>query len=167
MKKATSRRAASKSISRESTFRTTLFLAGKTATGFVIPPEIVERLGAGKRPPVRVTINGFTYRNTIAVMGGKYCVGVSAEHRGPAGVKAGDVVDVRLELDNAPRTVTMPPELKRALAREQSAQEFFAGLSYSKQRWFADWINGAKTDDTRERRVEKSVEALRTGKSRA
>jgi len=70
-------------------FRTTLLQGDKTATGIEIPPQIVERLGSSKRPPVRVTINGYTYRSTIAVMGGKFMLGVSADVRKAAGVSGG------------------------------------------------------------------------------
>src|SRR3954470_19835058 len=87
------------------TFTATLELAGKTATGMTVPADVVERLGAGKRPPVKVTINGYSWRNTIAVMGGRYMLGVAAEHRAAAGVAAGDALKVTLELDAEPRTV--------------------------------------------------------------
>ena len=103
-------------------FRTTILQTGSTAMGFVIPEAVVTALGAGKRPPVTVTINGYTYRNTIAVMGGQYMIGVSSEHRGPAKVKGGDEVDVDIELDTAPRTVDVPPELAAALEAEPAAK---------------------------------------------
>ena len=74
-------------------FRTTVVLGGKTATGLEVPPAVVEQLGRGKRPPVRVTIAGYSYRSTVAVMGGAYLVPLSAEHRTAAAVAAGDVVD--------------------------------------------------------------------------
>src|SRR5688572_33293491 len=96
-------------------FRATILQTGKTTMGFEIPPDAIEALGAGKRPPVTVTINGYTYRNTVAVMGGAYMIGVSSEHRVPAKVKGGDEVDVELQLDTAPREVTVPPELGAAL----------------------------------------------------
>ena len=107
-------------------FRTILEATGKTTTGIVVPPELVEELGAGKRPPVRVTINGYTYRNTVAAMGGAFWVGVSAEHRAGAGVAAGDHIEVELELDTAPREVTVPPDLADALDRDPAAKQFFA-----------------------------------------
>ena len=72
-------------------FRATLQSFGKTATGFVVPAGVVTKLDHGKRPPVRVTIGSHTYRNTVAVMGGQFLIGVSAENRTKAGVKAGDV----------------------------------------------------------------------------
>src|SRR5213082_2680914 len=121
-------------------FHTKLLQSGKTAVGIRVPDDVVEALGASKRPPVRVTINGYTYRNTIAVMGGKYMVGVSAEHRAGAGVGGGDEVDVDIELDDEPRTVAIPPELAKALAKDKTAKATFEALSYSNQRRHADSI---------------------------
>src|SRR6476620_8646805 len=106
-------------------FRTTILASGKNAAGIEIPDEVVTGLGAGKRPPVRVTINGYTYRNTVAVMGGVYMVGVSAEHRAGAGVAAGDVLDIELELDTAPREVAVPADLDAALNADADARRFF------------------------------------------
>src|SRR4051794_15396024 len=96
-------------------FRATLQLAGKTATGFEVPDEVVASLGSSKRPPVKVTINGYTYRNTIAVMGGVSMLGVSAEHRPTAGVEGGDVLAVDVVLDPEPRTGEVPADLAEAL----------------------------------------------------
>lgn len=135
--------------------------AGKTATGIEVPPEVVEALGASRRPPVQVTINGYTYRSTIAVMNGKYMMGVSAEHRAGARVGGGDVVDVEIELDDAPRTVNVPPELAKALIKDKAAKATLDGLSYSNQRRHADGITSAKTDETRRRRLEKTLAELR------
>jgi hypothetical protein len=146
-------------------FRTTLEQAGKTATGFEVPSTVVEGLGAGTRPAVRVTINGFTYRNTIASMGGRFMVGVSAENRVGAKVAGGDVIDVDIELDTAPRTVTVPKDLA-ALNKEPKAKATFDGLSNSNKGWHVSSIEGAKTDETRQRRIAKSVAALREGKPR-
>jgi hypothetical protein len=147
-------------------FRTRIEQGGKTATGIRIPDEIVEALGAGKRPPVRVTIGGYTYRSTVAVMGGAYMVGVSAENRAGAGVAGGDEVDVDIELDSAPREVTVPADFAAALAAEPDAQRTFDGLSYSNKSWHVLSIEGAKTDETRQRRIAKSVEALKAGRIR-
>jgi hypothetical protein len=147
-------------------FRTTLLQAGKTATGIRVPDEVVEALGAGKRPPVRVTINGYTYRNTIAVMGGEYMVGVSAEHRAGAGVVGGDEIDVDMELDTAPREVSLPPDFAAALDAEPAARRTFDALSNSNKGWHVSSIEGAKTDETRQRRIEKSIAALREGRPR-
>src|SRR5258706_10563249 len=102
--------------------RAVIELGGKTATGFEVPAEVVEALGAGKRPPVRVTINGYTYRNTVAVMGGVFMVGVSAENREKAGVAGGDDVDVDIELDTQPRELTLPPDFRAALDRQPDAR---------------------------------------------
>ena len=147
-------------------FRTTIMAAGKTAAGFEVPAEVVQALGAGRRPPVRVTINGYTYRNTVAVMGGTYMIGVSNEHRTASGARAGDVVDIDLELDTAPREVAVPPELAAALAADPAARATFEGLSYSNKSWHALQVTGAKTEETRQRRIAKSIEALREGRIR-
>ena len=141
-------------------FRTTLLMAGKTATGIEVPDDVVESLGTSKRPPVRVTINGYTYRNTIAVMGGKYMVGVSAEHRAGAGVAGGDEIDVDIELDDQPRTVEIPPELSKALAKDKVAKAAFDALSYTNQRRHVEGITGAKTEETRQRRLAKTLAEL-------
>ncbi|MDQ6795846.1 MAG: YdeI/OmpD-associated family protein [Chloroflexota bacterium] len=147
-------------------FRTTILQAGKTATGIRVPDEVVEALGNGKRPAVRVTINGFTYRSTIAVMGEAYMVGVNADNRAGAGVAGGDEVDVDIELDNAPREVTEPAEFAAALAAEPRARRTFDSLSYSNKSWHVSQIAGARTDETRQRRLAKSIEALREGRIR-
>lgn len=146
-------------------FRAKILQAGKTATGIEVPLKIVESLGSGKRPKVRVTINGYTYRSSIAPMGGVFMIGISADVREKAGVAGGDLVDVGIELDTEPREVTMPPDFKKRLARDAKAKLFFEGLSYSKQRWFVVSIDGAKTAETRERRIAKFVEMLREGRS--
>ena len=147
-------------------FRTTMLSAGKTALGFEIPPEVVEGLGAGKRPPVLVTINGYTYRNTVAVYGGVFMIGVSAENRAKAGVGGGDVVDVDLELDTAPRKVEVPPELEAALDADPTAKATFDKLSYSNKSWHALQVTGTTNPETRARRLEKSIAALREGRIR-
>jgi hypothetical protein len=147
-------------------FRTTILQGDKTATGIRVPDEVVEALGSGKRPAVTVTINGFTYRSTIAVMGGEYMVGVSAENRAGAKVAGGDVVDVDIELDTAPREVTLPPDFAAALDAEPKARSTFDGLSNSNKGWHVYQVTGAKTDETRQRRIAKSVEALREGRIR-
>ena len=146
--------------------RDTLETEGKTATGINVPAEVVDALGGGKRPRVTVTINGHTYRSSVAVLGGRYMLGVSAENRAAAGVEGGQDVDVELELDTAPREVTVPPDFAAALTAEPAAQATFDGLSYSNKSWHVLQIDGAKTDETRQRRIAKSVEALRAGKVR-
>ena len=142
------------------TFRTTLLTAGKTATGFEVPPDVVAALGSTKRPPVRVTINGYTYRNTVAVMGGVFMVGVSAEHRAGAHVAGGDVIDVTLELDDAPRHVEVPADLAKAMAARKGMRAAFDALSYTRRREYARSIEDAKKDETRQRRIAKIVAEL-------
>jgi len=139
-------------------------LHGKTATGIQVPDEIVEALGAGKRPAVRVTIGAHTYPSTIASRGGRFLIGVSAENRELAGVAAGDVVDVDLALDASPRELVVPGDFAQALAAEPQAKAFFDGLSFSQRRWFVDGITQAKKPETRERRIDAAVSRLRDGR---
>jgi hypothetical protein len=147
-------------------FRTTIEQSGKTTTGIPVPDDVVEALGAGKRPPVSVTINGYTYRSTVAVMGGVFMVSVSAEHRAGAGIAGGDEVDVDIELDTSPREVSVPADLAAALDAEPAARRTFDGLSNSNKSWHTLQVEGAKTDETRQRRIEKSIAALRDGRPR-
>jgi Bacteriocin-protection, YdeI or OmpD-Associated/Domain of unknown function (DUF1905) len=147
-------------------FRATIQLAGKTATGIPVPAEVVEALGSGKKPPVRVTIGGHTYRSTVASRGERYLIPLSAENRERAGVGAGDQVDVHLELDSEPRTVAVPPDLADALASAPEAGQFFDGLSFSQQQWYVIPIEQAKTPETRARRVTKAIDMLREGRKR-
>lgn len=147
-------------------FSTTIEQSGKTATGIPVPDEIVEALGAGKRPPVRVTINGYTYRSSVAAMGGRSMVSLSAQHRTAAGVSGGEEVDVEIELDTAPREVTVPDDFAAALDAEPDARRTFDGLSYSNRSWHVLQIEGAKTDATRQRRIAKSVGILKEGRAR-
>jgi hypothetical protein len=147
-------------------FQATIQRTGATATGMRVPDAVVEALGSGKRPPVRVTINGYTYRNTVAVMGGEYWLGVSAEHRAGAGVAGDDVVDVEVELDTEPREVTVPADFAAALDAEPAARRTFDRLSYSNKSWHVLAIEGAKTEETRQRRIARSTEALREGRIR-
>jgi len=147
-------------------FRTTILQGGKTATGIQVPDEVVEALGSGRRPAVKVTINGYTYRSTVAVVGGRYMVGVSAENRAGAGVAGGDEVDVDMELDTAPREVAVPSDLAAALDAEPAARRTFDGLSYSNRSWHVLQVTGAKTEETRQRRIAKSVDVLKQGRAR-
>jgi hypothetical protein len=139
---------------------------GKTAVGFAVPEDVVLSLGKGKRPPVRVTINGYTYRSTVAPMGGRYLVGVSAENRAGAGVAGGQTHDIDLELDDAPREVALPADFEAALAAEPAARRTYDGLSPSLKGYHVSLIEGAKSADTRQRRLEKSIGILREGRQR-
>ncbi len=137
---------------------------GKTATGIQVPEEVVTGLGSSKKPAVRVTLRGYTYRTTVAVMGGRFMIPVSAEIRENAGVAGGDQVDVEIELDTEPREVSVPPDFTQALNGDAKAREFFDRLSYSNKRRIVLSIDGAKTAETRQRRIEKAVRTLGDGR---
>jgi Domain of unknown function (DUF1905)/Bacteriocin-protection, YdeI or OmpD-Associated len=147
-------------------FQATIELGGKTATGIAVPPEIVDSLGSGKRPRVRVTIRDYTYRSTIAPLGGRFMLPISAEVREHAGVAAGDTVDVDVEPDTAPRDVSLPADFAAALAADADAKRFFDALSYSNRQWHVLSIEAAKTAETRQRRIQKSIVALQDGRMR-
>lgn len=145
-------------------FRTVLQLEGKTATAFRVPGEVVAALGQTKRPPVRVTINGYTFRTTVAAYGEVYVVGVSAENRQGAGVAAGDELEVEIELDTQPRVVEVPPDFAAALAADVQAGQAFDKLPYSHKRQHVLAIQDAKSPETRRRRIDKAIQMLREGK---
>jgi hypothetical protein len=144
----------------EMLFHATIRLDGKTATGIEVPADVMAALGSGKRPKVRVTINGYTYPSTVGSMGGRSLIPVSAEVRAKAGVAAGDEVDVDIVTDTEPRTVDVPTDLSAALDREPAARLAFGQLSYSGQRRYVLAIEQAKTPETRQRRVDKAVAEL-------
>jgi hypothetical protein len=141
-------------------FSTTVELHGKTATGMAVPPEVVDSLGGGKKPAVSVTVGGLTYRSSIASMGGRFLIPLSAERRSAAGVAAGDEVEVDVELDLQPREVEVPADLAAALDAEPVARARFEALSYSNQLRHALAVDGAKTEATRQRRVAAAVATL-------
>ena len=148
-------------------FRATLQLEGKTATGFAVPGEVVEAIGRGKkRPPVTVTIRGYTYRSTVAAYGDVFMLPLAAEHREAIGAAAGDELEVDVELDSAPRDVEVPPDLAAALDAEPAARLTFDGLSNSNKKWHVLNVEGTKNPETRQRRIEKSVATLREGRPR-
>jgi bifunctional DNA-binding transcriptional regulator/antitoxin component of YhaV-PrlF toxin-antitoxin module len=149
--------------SKKVSFDTTILQIGNN-TGICVPNEIVEQLGAGKKPPVHVTVNDFTYRNTIAVMGGKFMIGVSADIRSKTGIKGGDKVKVILELDTKPREVEVPADFQQLLNENPKARQFFETLSYSNKQRYVLPIGQAKTEETRQRRMEKAVIDLSEGK---
>ena len=140
-------------------FRATLELHGKTATGITVPPDVVETLGGGKRPAVTVTLKKHSYRTTIAPMGGVFLIPVSAEHRDAAGIKAGDLLDVNVELDEAPREVEVPADLAAALKKAGLLKAFDA-LSFTRRKEAVVAVESAKKQETRERRIEKVVADL-------
>ena len=145
-------------------FHATLILSGKTATGIQVPDAIVEQLGAGKRPPVRVTIGSYMYRTTVAPMGGQFWIPVSAENRAGAGINAGDELDVELEVDTEPREVAVPADLMAALDANPPAKQAFEKLSYSNKRLHVLSVEDAKTPETRQRRVDKVITTLQGSK---
>jgi hypothetical protein len=143
-----------------STFTTTLLQNGNNV-GIEIPDDVVAELG-GKRVPVVITIDGgYTYRNTTAVMGGKNLVGVSSEHRAASGVVGGQVVEITMVRDDAPREVEVPPALAAALEADPVAAAAWDKLAYSHRKEHARAISEAKAEDTRDRRVAKAIAMLR------
>jgi antitoxin component of MazEF toxin-antitoxin module len=144
-------------------FESVVELGGKTATGIEIPAEVIEALGTSKRPPVTVTINGYTYRTTAVRMGGRFLVPLAADNREAAGVRAGDEIVVDIENDTAPREVEVPADL--AAAMDDAARTAYDGLSYTHRKEWVRWVEEAKRPETRATRIEKTVTGLRAGKS--
>jgi hypothetical protein len=142
-------------------FRARVLQAGKTATGVEVPERVVLGLGSTRRPLVKVTINGYGYRSAIAPMGSTYMLGISEEVRNNAGVKAGDTIDVDVELDTEKRDVEVPPELAKALAKDAKAKKYFESLSYSRKYALAAPIANGKTPETRQRNLEKAMAELK------
>ena len=145
-------------------FRATVELGGKTATGIEVPEDVVAALGSGSRPAVTVTVGGHSYRTTVARMGGRFLVPLSAENRTAAGVAAGDQVDVDIQPDTAPRQVEVPADLADALAKDDAARATFDGLSFTHRKEWVRWVEEAKKPETRATRLAKTVESLQAGK---
>ena len=146
-------------------FDTTVKAVGNN-TGIVVPDDAIDRLAAGRRPPVVVNVNGYEYRSTVAVMGGQHMIGVSAAVRRDTGLKGGDPIHVVLTLADTPRAVDMPDDFAAALRADQEAGAFFATLPNSLQRYHADNVNAAKTIETRQRRIDSAISLFREGKKR-
>jgi uncharacterized protein YdeI (YjbR/CyaY-like superfamily) len=148
-------------------FRTTIKQAeGSSATGIEIPDEVMAALDAGKKPPVRLTVNGYAYRSTVATVDGRSMVGFSADHRAASGLNGGDAVEVDIEVDTEPRTVELPNDFRLALEADPQALETFNKLSNSNKGFHVSNVTGTKNPETRQRRIEKSVAALHEGKPR-
>ena len=145
-------------------FRTTIVQGDKTATGIRVPDDVIAALGPGRRPPVQVTVNGYTYRTTVAVMNGTFMFSVSADVRRNAGVAGGDEVDVEIVLDTEPREVSVPADFQTALDADPEASRFFGSLSYSHKSAYVLWVDSAKKDETRQRRIPEAVRMLREGR---
>ena len=147
------------------TFTAELQLHGKTSTGIEVPAEVVRSLGSGKKPAVRVTIRGYAYRTTIGVMGGRFLIPVSTEHRQKAKVAAGDKLEVQLELDTEQRELAVPDDFLSALSHNGVAKSAFESMSYSNRRRLVLGIEDAKTPETRQRRIEKALNELNNSQS--
>lgn len=141
-------------------FQATIRLDGKTATGIEVPADVLGALGPGKRPRVRVTINGYAYASTVGSMGGRSLIPVSAQVREKARVAAGDQVDVDVVADTEPRSVEVPEDLAAALEGAPGARRAFEQLSYSNQHRHVLGVTQAKTAQTRQRRIDKVVAEL-------
>jgi hypothetical protein len=148
-------------------FRTAILLGGKTATGLQVPDDIVDGLGGGKRPAVKVTVAGYTYRTTVAARGGMFLVPLSAENRTAANVQAGEEVDVDIELDTEPRVVTVPDDLAAVFTKDEQAKQNFDRMAFTHRNEYVRWIESAKRPETRERRVNEAAVALREGRTRS
>jgi len=146
-------------------FDTTVTATGNN-TGIVVPGDLIDDLGAGSRPALVVNVNGYEYRNTVGVMGGKHMISISAAIRKETGLKGGDPVHVTLTLADTPREVNVPGDFAAALSADPDAGAFFAALSNSLQRYHVDNVTEAKTAETRQRRIEKAVSLFREGKKR-
>jgi hypothetical protein len=148
-------------------FTTTLLERGPAAA-VVLDDDQVQAVGEGaKRFPVLATVNGYTWRTSVARMGGEFLVGLNREVRAHAGAEAGDTVEVTLALDRAPREVEIPEALAAALAADPKAKAAFEGLAFTHRKEFARWIAEAKRDETRDRRVAQALEMLHEGKTRS
>lgn len=144
-------------------FTTTILQSGNN-TGIVVPAEVVDGLGGGKKPAVIVTIGSYGYRSSIAVMGGQFLIPLSAERRAESGIKGGDAVEVELALDTQPRDVVIPEDLGAALAGDAGAKAFFETLSFSNKLRHVLSVTDAKTPETRAKRIDKAMDMLRAGK---
>ncbi|HEY2080715.1 MAG TPA: YdeI/OmpD-associated family protein [Streptosporangiaceae bacterium] len=147
------------------TFDTTVAASGNN-TGIVVPETMIEQLGAGRRPAVVVNVNGYEYRSTVGVMGGRQLISISAAIRRDTGLMAGDPIHVVLTLADGVREVTVPEDLAAALSADPTAGAFFTKLSNSLQRYHVDNINAARTGETRQRRIDKAISLFRQGKQR-
>jgi Bacteriocin-protection, YdeI or OmpD-Associated/Domain of unknown function (DUF1905) len=129
--------------------------------GLEVPPGVVEALGGGKRPPVIITINGHSWRSRVAIMRGRFLLGLSKANRQAAGVVTGDEVDVEVELDAEPRVVVEPADFARALRSDPVARVAYDRLAYTHKREHVRAIESAKKPETRTRRIEKALATLR------
>lgn len=146
-------------------FDTTVTATGNN-TGIEVPEAMIEQLGAGRRPSVVVNVNGYEYRSTVGVMGGRHLISISAAIRRDTGLTAGDAIHVVLTLADGLREVTVPDDLAAALAADPAAGALFTKLSNSLQRYHVDNVNAARTAETRQRRIDRAISLFRQGKQR-
>ena len=137
---------------------------GSEVTGFVVPFDVQKVFGTRARVAVCGTINGTPYRTSISPMGGRHIMVVNRKLRAAAGVRGGQTVTVTMERDTAPRVITPPADFARALKANRDAAALWETLSYTHQREYAEHIEEAKRPETRQRRIEKSVEMLAAGR---
>lgn len=147
-------------------YRTTLLLFGPNNTGIPVPEEVLASLGHGRRPPVRVTVNGYTYRTTVAPYNDQILMPFNAQHRAASGLRGGEEIEVDLVVDDEPREVAIPPDLAAVLDADPAAAAFFAGLSYTNRKAYVTWIEDAKKPETRAARVTKALDMLREERTR-
>lgn len=146
-------------------FDTTVTATGNN-TGIVVPEDVIERVGGGKRPAVVVKVNRYEYRNTVGTIGGKFTISISAAVRKETGLSAGDAIRVTLALAETPREVTVPDDFAAALSAEPGSAAFFAELPNSLQRYHVDNVNRAKTAETRQPRIGKAISLFQEGRQR-
>ena len=134
----------------------------------VLDDAQVEAVGEGaKRFPVVATVNGYTWRTSVTRMGGEFLLGLNREVRQGAGVEAGALLDVVVELDVAPRDVEVPEALAAALDKDSKAKATFDALAFTHRKEYARWVAEAKREETRRRRVQQALEMIRSGKTRS
>jgi hypothetical protein len=152
-------------MSANASFDTTVAASGNN-TGIEVPAEVIERLGAGRRPGVLVNVNGFEYQSTVGMMGGRHLIPISAAIRQQTGLRAGDPIHVVVTVADRPREVNVPDDLAAALTADPAAKAFYGNLSNSLQRYHIDTINAAKTAETRQRRIDRAIALFQQGKQR-
>jgi hypothetical protein len=140
-------------------YKTTIVQTGNN-TGIHVPENILEKLNGGKKPLVKVTVNGYTYRSAVGKMGDKFMISLSAENRKNANVKGGDTLEVKVALDTEPRIVALPAELQTALNKNKAAKAAFEKLAPSRKKAIALSVAEAKTEETRMKRITKAIQEL-------
>ena len=145
------------------TFRTRIVREGSAC---FIPLTFDPKAVFGKvRAPVKVTLSGYTYRSTIAAMGGPPCIPLRRSNREAAGLEGGEILEVRLDLDTETREVTPPADFLRLLKATPGASDRWRALSYTHQREHVEAIEGAKKPETRARRIQGAIRIIQRAKS--